>query len=215
MKKNAMNVRVLTQSAMLTAILLVMYFTPLGMLPTPGQPVTLLTVPVAVGAMLIGPAEGALLGCMFGLLSFWRAFQTGTLFALGVSVPAVFVLCVVTRTLMGFCCGWVYRLAEKVDRTHTVSCFIGGLAAPVLNTVFYMSVYVYILLHNTLLQQSIAGAFGEGILVTLRTNVILFIAAYVGVQAVVEAAVGCVVSGLVCKAVKTAVRRIGRRSAAA
>lgn len=198
--------RHMTQLAMLLAILLVMYFTPLGMLPTPGQPVTLLTVPVAVGAMLLGPADGAFLGCAFGLLSFWRAFQTGTLLAMGVHPLAIFVLCVVTRTCMGFCCGWVFRLVDKLDKTHIVSYFVGGLAAPALNTLFYMTAYVVILLNTPLLQDSLA-AVSPTLPQLLQSNVLLFVAVYVGGQAVVEAAVGCVVSGAVCKALGAVLKK--------
>lgn len=67
------NVRYLTELALLMALELVMYFTPLGMLPLPGQYASLLTVPVAVGAMLIGPLAGTVLGFLFGALKIGRA----------------------------------------------------------------------------------------------------------------------------------------------
>lgn len=162
MKKKA-NVRYLTELALLVAVEIVMYYTPLGMLPLPGQYASLLTVPVAVGAMLLGPLAGTVLGFLFGVLSFWKALQVGTLVGAGVSLPAIFFLTVCTRTLMGFLTGLIFKLIDRVDKTNTVDCFIGGLLAPVLNTLFYMSVYVIILLNNELLQNVIASTMGDSI----------------------------------------------------
>ena len=53
--------------AMMVAIIFVMAFSPLGYLRTPGLTITFLTVPVAVGAIILGPAAGAVCGCAFGM----------------------------------------------------------------------------------------------------------------------------------------------------
>lgn len=206
MKKKT-NVRYLTELALLIAIEIIMFNTPLGMLPLPGQYASLLTVPVAIGAMLLGPLAGTVLGFVFGVLSFWKALQVGTLVGAGVPLPAIIALTVCTRTLMGYLTGLIFKLIDKVDKTNTVDCFIGGLLAPVLNTILYMSVYVIILLNNELLQNVIASTVGEGMIETLRNNVIAFVAAYVGVQALIEAAVGCIIGGAVCKALRVVLKR--------
>lgn len=207
MKKSKTNVRYLTELALLIAIELVMYYTPLGMLPLPGQYASLLTVPVAVGAMLLGPAAGTVLGFLFGALSFWKALQTGTLIGAGVPIWQIVILTILTRTLMGFLTGLIYKAIDKVDKTNTIDCFVGGLLAPVLNTILYMGVYVVILLNNTLLQNVVASAMGDQIIETLKHNVILFVAAMVGVQAVIEAVVGCIVSGGVTKVLRVVLKR--------
>ena len=64
--KNRTNVRWLTQLALLAAILLVMNYTPLGYLQLGPLSASLLTVPVAIGAMTMGPLAGAILGGIFG-----------------------------------------------------------------------------------------------------------------------------------------------------
>ena len=207
MEEKKLDVRYLTQLALLVAVEFVMYYTPLGMLPLPGQYASLLTVPVAVGAMLLGPAAGGILGGIFGFLSCWKALQTGVLIGAGVSIPAIIVLCVVTRTLMGILTGWVFRLADWIDRGHTVSCFVGGISAPLLNTALYMGVYVVILMNNALLQNVLASTVGEQVLEYLKQNVLLFIAAYVGIQALIEAGAGCVVSGSACKALRVVLKK--------
>ncbi len=201
------NVRYLTELALLVAVELVMYYTPLGMLPLPGQYASLLTVPVAVGAMLLGPAAGGVLGFLFGALSFWKALQTGTLVGAGVPLYQILILCVVTRTAMGLLCALVFKLADHFDKSKTVSCFVGGLAAPVINTVLYMGVYVVIVLNNPLLQNVLASTLGEDVVAYLSSNIILFVAAMVGIQAVIEWIVGCVVGGGVCKALRVILKR--------
>ena len=44
--------------ALMVAIIFVMAFSPLGYLRTPGLTITFLTVPVAVGAIILGPTAG-------------------------------------------------------------------------------------------------------------------------------------------------------------
>ena len=53
--------------ALMVAIIFVMAFSPLGYLRTPGLTITFLTVPVAVGAIILGPTAGAICGGAFGL----------------------------------------------------------------------------------------------------------------------------------------------------
>ena len=63
----------MVELAMMIAIILLMSFTPLGYLRTPGLSITLLTIPVAVGAIILGPKGGAVCGFTFGATSFYMA----------------------------------------------------------------------------------------------------------------------------------------------
>ena len=76
-KKKRMSVKDLTTLGLLTGILLVMAFTPLGYFHTLGVDISLMMIPVAIGAMLMGPKAGAWLGFIFGATSFYQAV-TGT-----------------------------------------------------------------------------------------------------------------------------------------
>ncbi len=58
----------------------------------------------------------------------------------------------------------------------TISYYIGGLAAPVLNTLFYMTVLVVLFLNAPTLQ----NLLGEELMATFKDNILLFVAAYVG-----------------------------------
>ena len=73
--KNRTNTRWLTQLALLVAVLLVMNYTPLGYLQVGPLSMSLLTIPVAIGAMTLGPVAGAILGGVFGTTSFVSALR--------------------------------------------------------------------------------------------------------------------------------------------
>lgn len=199
----------LIELAMLVGILLVMNLTGLAMIPLPGQYASIMTVPVAVGAMMLGPMAGGILGGVMGCISFYTAIKTGfsTLFLAGYTggiVPLLsFVNTIIPRILMGVCVGWIYRVVRKVDRSETVSYYVGGIAAPLLNTLFYMTVLILIFLNAPTLELLL----GEELMAKFRENVVLFAAAYVGVQALIEAVVGCVISGSVCKALGVILKR--------
>ena len=64
----------MVQTAILAAILILMAFTPLGYLKVGTISITFLTLPVVIGAILLGPLSGAILGGVFGLTSFAQCF---------------------------------------------------------------------------------------------------------------------------------------------
>lgn len=197
------------QLALLVALMLVLDLTGLAMIPLPGQYASVMTVPVAVGAMLLGPAAGGLLGGVMGLVSFFTAMKRGfdTLFLAGYTGGSVVVLAaaytVVPRVLMGLATGWLYRLLRRWDKRGTASFYLGGLAAPLLNTVLFMSALIGIFLGAPTLE----NLLGQELLETFRSNIVLFAAAYVGVQALIEAAIGCAISGTVCKVLRSVQKR--------
>ena len=209
MEKAKTNLTYLIELALLVGILLMMNITGLAMIPLPGQYASIMTVPVAVGAMMLWPLAGGVLGGVMGCISFYTAIKTGfsTLFLAGytggIVVVLSFVNTVIPRILMGICVGWVYRAASRLDRGNTISYYIGGIAAALLNTLFYMTVLVLIFLNAPTLQ----ALLGEELMAKFQDNILLFVAAYVGVQALIEAALGCVISGSVCKALRVVLKQ--------
>lgn len=209
MEKVKTNLTYLIELALLVGILLMMNITGLAMIPLPGQYASIMTVPVAVGAMMLGPLAGGVLGGVMGCISFYTAIKTGfsTLFLAGytggIVVVLSFINTIIPRILMGICVGLVYRAASRLDRGNTISYYIGGIAAPLLNTLFYMTVLVLIFLNAPTLQ----ALLGEELMAKFQDNILLFVAAYVGVQALIEAALGCVISGSVCKALRVVLKQ--------
>ena len=88
-KKSKMSARELTTLGLLTGVLLLMSVTPLGYFHTFGLDISLMMVPVAIGAMLMGPKAGAWLGLIFGATSFYQA----------VTAPLRSARCCLTLTL--------------------------------------------------------------------------------------------------------------------
>ena len=201
MSKEKARLHYFVKLALLAAVMLMMDMTGLAMIPLPGQYASIMTVPVAVGAMVLGPLAGGVLGTVMGLISFFTAMKTGfsTLFVIGytggIVVLLSFVNSVIPRMLMGVCVGWLFRAVHRIDKTRTVSYYLGGIAAPLVNTLLYMTVLVLIFLNAPMLEALLSPELYEA----FRENIFLFVALYVGAQAVIEAVIGCVISGSVCK----------------
>ena len=139
MKKN--DIRTLTRLALLVAIELVMKAVGLGSVPVGPLYMSFLTLPIAVGAITMGPAAGAILGGVFGAVSFYDAVtgasaMTGALFQ--VSPVNTFILCVGMRVLMGVCVGLIFNAVKNFDKPGTWSYLVSAMCAPALNTLFFM-----------------------------------------------------------------------------
>ena len=120
------HLRYLVTLAFLAAILFVMDLTGIAMIPLPGQYASIMTVPVAVGAMMLGPTAGGVLGGVMGMISFYTALKTGfrDMNLMGYEGATVFLLTAfnsfVPRILMGIATGWIFKLLKKVDMN--ISC---------------------------------------------------------------------------------------------
>lgn len=195
-QKGKMEARELTTLGLLTGILLVMSFTPLGYFRTLGLSISLMMIPVGIGAMLLGPKAGAWLGFVFGATSFYQALTGSSPFSamlLSISPLYTFLTCIPTRMLMGWLTGVLFLLLHKVDRKKTGCFFVGGFLAAFLNTLFFMSVLL-LCFWNTDYIQGINETLGG-------LNPILFVVAFVGVNGVFEMTASCIAGGVVSKAV--------------
>ncbi|MDY3617922.1 ECF transporter S component [Agathobaculum sp.] len=196
MQTKKMDVRLLAQLALLAAIEIVMKLVGLGSVPVGPLYMSFLTVPIAVGAMLLGPAAGAVLGGVFGLVSMKDAItgasvMTGALFQ--VSPVHTFVLCVVMRVLMGWCVGLLFQGLRRLDKKGGWSYFLGALSAPLLNTLFFMG-YIVLVFYQCDFIQNLVATNGAA-------NPLMFVVLLVGVQGLIEAVVCCAAGGVITKAV--------------
>jgi uncharacterized membrane protein len=179
----------LAQLALLVAIVLVMAYTPLGYLRTLGLEISFLMIPVTIGAIVLGPVEGAILGLVFGLTSFATCFGSSQF---GVTLLAVnpvftFITCVVARVLAGYLAGIVFKVVKKLKYSYEIAC----LAGPLLNTLFFMGCLV-LFFYNTEFIQNIAVTLGT-------TNPFAFVIAFVGLQGLVEAVACFVIAAIISK----------------
>ena len=202
---------------LLTAITLLMGFTPIGYVPIGVLKITFMTIPVIVAAALMKPRYAAIIGGMFGITSFIQAATgmsalTGALFQL--NPVLTFLLCVVPRVLEGLLGGLIFQGLKKIDKTKFICYVVTSLSVPVLNTLLFMSA-LYAEIRIILAGNANAGAgLADGLAQTFEGvsgasagGIIAFFAALVGVQALVEAGVCFVLGTAVTKALAAALKR--------
>jgi uncharacterized membrane protein len=184
----------MVQLALFTAIILLMAFTPIGYIKTPGLEITLIVVPVTVGAIVLGPVSGAILGGVFGITSFIQCFGLSAFGAmlLGINPLGTLIVCIIPRVLMGWLSGLIFVGLKKWDKTRTVSYAVASLAGPLLNTVFFMATLV-LFFYKTEFIQGIATSLGTN-------NVFAFIGAFVGFNGLIEAGVCFILGTAISKA---------------
>ncbi|MCH5260459.1 MAG: ECF transporter S component [Lachnospiraceae bacterium] len=113
----------LVLTALFTAIIVIMAFTPLGYIPLVVINATIIHIPVILGALFLGPKKGAFLGFVFGLTSFINnTFKAATASAFVfspvlaynvVGVSGIFkslYICFVPRILVGVVPYFIYVL---------------------------------------------------------------------------------------------------------
>ncbi|MGN0708196.1 MAG: ECF transporter S component [Faecalibacterium sp.] len=189
-------IRTLTRLALLVAIELVMKAIGLGSVPVGPLYMSFLTLPIAVGAITMGPAAGAILGGVFGAVSFYDAVtgasaMTGALFQ--VSPVHTFILCVGMRVLMGTCVGFIFQALKNLDHSKSWSYLVSAMCAPALNTLFFMG-YIVLAFYQCDYVQSLVAAKGAA-------NPLMFVVLLVGVQGVAEFLVSGILGGIVARAV--------------
>lgn len=175
----------LTELAILAAVILLMSFTPIGYFRMPGIEITFITIPVVVGAIVMGPAAGGILGGIFGLSSFIQCFGMSAFGAALLAINPVFtlILCLIPRILVGLLTGFVFRGFRK----KTIPAFLtASLGGAVLNTLLFVGGLV-LLFGRSEFVTGLVTDMGGG-------NILAFFVAFVGLNGLIEA-VACGVLG--------------------
>ena len=188
MAKNQTKLTRLVLLGLLTAILFVMSYTPLGYLKIFGIEITFNVIPVAIAAIALGTPGGATVGAVFGLTSFLQCVQgTSPFGATLLSINPVFtaVLCFLPRILAGLVSGAVHKpLSAKLGKK--TPCFIRGFLSAFLNTLFFMTVLIVLFGNSDYIMGMRNGA-----------NLIVFVCTFVGINAVFEILASTLISGAV------------------
>ena len=197
--------------ALFTAIVFVLGLTPLGMVPLGLIKATTLHIPVIIGCLLLGPRYGAVLGAMFGLVSFLSNTMSPAVLSFAftplVPVPGTpngsplsLVICFVPRILVGVVPWFVYRGLQKLmkesSRGEILSMAIAGASGAILNTGLVMSL-IYFLFRD-------AYASVNGIRVEAVAGVVLGV---VGTNGVAETALAAVLTPAIGKILLSLKRR--------
>lgn len=197
----------MAQTAIVLAVLLIMAVTPLGYImifPAPPVGISFLLIPVALGAVLIGPAAGAILGAANGIQAIVKCFGVDPvgMIMLQVNAPLTVVTSLLPRILAGWLTGVIFSAFKKAGKTGISAYLVSSLAAPALNTVtFALTLWLFCSISPELAAFTTAAS---------ELTTAGFIAVAVGVNTLTETLISLLVTTPVAKAMSVATRRLIR-----
>ena len=172
MNRKKMDTRYMATLAMFCGILLVMGATGIGFIPLPVIKATTMHIPVILGAVLLGPAAGAVLGGVFGLCSIWANTTSPGLLAFAFSpfmttegLPGVLKslwIALGCRILLGVIAGWLWKGLKKLLKQDYLALPVTAAVSTICHTVLVMG-SIYLLLAQQYAQAknvAITAVFG-------------------------------------------------------
>ncbi|MDN5951403.1 MAG: ECF transporter S component [Loigolactobacillus coryniformis] len=174
--------------AMFVAIIIIQNFVPLfGYIPLGLLDLTTIHITVIIAAIILGPKDGALVGGVWGLITFIRAFTSPT----SPLAPLVFtnpVVSIVPRILIGLVAGWLFIwLQRRIKRTPAM--MLAALVGALVNTILVLGL-IYLFYRTPAVAQAYGTAdvsrLGGLLLVVVATN------------GIPEAILAAVVAPLIC-----------------
>lgn len=180
MKK--MSTKTMVTTAILSAIIVILGYTPLGLIPLPTMTATILHIPVAIGAILYGPKIGLILGTVMGLTTLSKA-----LLAPVSPLDPLFInplISVLPRALMGLLTAYTFILLQRKIKKTGTSVGIAAAVASIANTVLTLGALVIV--HSKRLEQILGQLQFPGTVMT-------FILGIVGTSGIAETIITIVV----------------------
>ena len=184
-------------TAMLTAIVILLGFTPLGLIDLPLIKATILHIPVILGSLLLGWRKGAFLGAVFGAVSLIKNTMAPSVLSFAFSPfmpvpgldhgsPWALVICFIPRILVGITPDLIYRgsrrlFGHKNAGVKTVCMVVAAIVGAFTNTVLVMGL-IFVIFRS-------AYAAANGITVDAVLGVILGVVASNGIPEAIVAAV--------------------------
>lgn len=157
MKTKKHDTRWMVSVALMAAIVIVLANTPLGMIQLPIIKATTVHIPVIIGAILLGPLAGGILGFVFGVCSLISNTMAPTLLSFafspflsttGLSGAAKSIwISVGCRILIGVAAGWLWILLQQWNMNRKglqiVALAVTGFVGSMVNTITVMgSIYI-------------------------------------------------------------------------
>lgn len=201
MKQKKHDTRWMVSVALMAAIVIVLANTPLGMIQLPIIKATTVHIPVIIGAILLGPSAGAILGFVFGVCSLISNTMAPTLLSFAfspfMSTTGILGACkaiwvsVGCRIFIGIAAGWLWMLFKKMKVNQTIALSLVGFLGSMVNTIMVMgSIYflfaqqyadakevalsaVWGLIMGTITASGIPEAIAAAVLVLALGNVLL------------------------------------------
>lgn len=202
MSKTAMSkTKGMTMTALFAALIILMAFTPfLGYIPLGFTRATTIHIPVILGALLLGPKKGAILGFVFGLTSFINntfispnptSFVFTPFYSLGEYSGGVgsLIICFVPRILIGIVPYYVYRgickVTKKENGSSNIALACAGVSGALTNTLLVMNM-IFLFFGKSYLAANSASVKGYA-----------FILSIIGTNGVPEAIVAGILTCLI------------------
>ena len=149
MKTKKHDTKWMVSVALMAAIVVVLANTPLGLISLAITKATTVHIPVILGAILLGPTAGAILGGVFGICSMISNTMTPALTSFAFSpflsttgitgvLKAIWVS-VGCRILIGLVAGWLWMLLKKIKTRQMVWLAVTGFVGSMVNTISVMS----------------------------------------------------------------------------
>ncbi len=147
------DIRWMVSVALMVAVVVLLANTPLGMIQLPIIKATTVHIPVIIGAIVLGPLAGGILGAAFGICSVISNTMTPSLLSFAFSpflsttgivggIKALWVA-VGCRILIGVAAGWLWILFKKVKVPSPAALALTGFLGSMVNTVTVMgSIYL-------------------------------------------------------------------------
>ena len=166
MKTKKTDTRRMAMLAMLCAVLLVMGMTGIGFIPLPVIKATTMHIPVILGAVLLGPTAGGVLGALFGLCSIWANTTSPGLLAFAfspfmsteglVGVLKSLWIALGCRILLGVIAGWLWKGLHKLLKRDYWALPVTAALATICHTILVMG-SIYLLLAQQYAQAKNVG----------------------------------------------------------
>lgn len=123
-----------TIRSILIAIIILQDFVPfLGNIPVGPLSITTMHVTVIIAAIVVGPVDGAIIGGVWGILTWVRAFVAPS----SPLAPLVMVnplASVVPRIMIGLVAGYLYRWLARLSKQPRLAMILAGIAGSLTNT---------------------------------------------------------------------------------
>ena len=168
--KNSIKIKRLVGIATLAAIVIVLQLTSSYLPKLPGDlSLSLVLVPIVIGAILYGPVGGAILGFVF---AFMVLIDPSTAVFYEANIFATICIVIIKSTLAGFVAGLLFKLIYKFN--FYLAIVVAAIVTPCINTgIFVLGASMFF---RGLFGGGIAvivGIVGANFLVELGINVVL------------------------------------------
>lgn len=192
-------------TAILIALIMLMTFTGIGYIPIGPIKLTLNVLPVAIGAVVLGPLYGGILGTVFGLSSFFTCFGMdafGTAL-LGINPFFLFIMCVVPRILCGWLPAIIFKALSKHDKSKILSSSLCCALTAVINTLGFLSLLWVLFAPELSSNPQVLEVLGGAAI----DNIITLFVMFAGVNAIFEVITSLVLGTAISKALFSVMKK--------